>query len=127
MEAYPATPTVVPSPSPAASVAPARSAPAGSTGSEEPSGPGILAAPPTSTPTLLPRTMGSPSAPTAGRTYVVQPGDTLQQIAAHTDGNPSAWPRLTRANVQLLLDPSWLQPGEQLIVPRGCLPLASSP
>jgi Tfp pilus assembly protein FimV len=51
------------------------------------------------------------------RVHVVQPGETLWQIAAQVAGDPHLWPRLYRANRDQIVDPSRLYPGQVLSVP----------
>ena len=58
----------------------------------------------------------SPSA-AAERVHVVQPGETLWQIAAEVAGDPHLWPRLYRANRDQIVDPSRLYPGQVLTIP----------
>ena len=43
--------------------------------------------------------------------HVVQPGESLWQIAAQTGGDPQLWPVLYRANRDQIKDPSRLYPG----------------
>jgi nucleoid-associated protein YgaU len=60
----------------------------------------------------------APSAPAFGeRIHVVEPGDTLWQIAAEVAGNPHLWPALYRANRDQIKDPSLLHPGQRLSIP----------
>lgn len=60
-------------------------------------------------------------APPAGadvdRVHVVQPGETLWQIAAVLTGDPHRWPELYRANRDQIKDPSTLYPGQRLAIP----------
>jgi len=53
----------------------------------------------------------------AERVHVVQPGETLWQIAAEVAGDPHLWPRLYRANRDQIVDPSRLHPGQVLTIP----------
>ena len=54
---------------------------------------------------------------TADPVHVVQPGETLWQIAAALSGNPHRWPELYRANRDQIKDPSLLYPGQRLAIP----------
>ena len=49
--------------------------------------------------------------------HVVQPGETLSQIAARFAGNPGLWPLLYRANRDQIKDPARLYPGQALRIP----------
>lgn len=49
--------------------------------------------------------------------HVVQPGETLWQIAALLSGNPHRWPEIYRANRDQIKDPSTLYPGQKLSIP----------
>ena len=49
--------------------------------------------------------------------HVVQPGETLWQIAAALSGNPHRWPEIYRANRDQIKDPSTLYPGQELSIP----------
>jgi nucleoid-associated protein YgaU len=51
------------------------------------------------------------------RVHVVQPGETLWQIAAQVAGDPHLWPHLYRANRDQIVDPSRLHPGQVLSIP----------
>ncbi len=53
----------------------------------------------------------------ADEVHVVQPGETLWQIALRLSGNPSRWPELYRANRDQIKDPSLLYPGQRLAIP----------
>ncbi len=59
--------------------------------------------------------MVSPAA--ADRVHVVQPGESLWQIAAVVTGDPNLWPLLYRANRDQIVDPSRLYPGQRLSIP----------
>ena len=50
--------------------------------------------------------------------HVVQPGESLWQIAAQTGGDPQLWPVLYRANRDQIKDPSRLYPGQALLIPE---------
>ena len=49
--------------------------------------------------------------------YIVQPGDTLERIAAKWLGAGSEWPRLVDANRSRIKDPNLIQPGLKLLIP----------
>ena len=49
--------------------------------------------------------------------YIVQPGDTLERIAAKWLGDGSEWPRLVEANRSRIGDPNLIKPGLKLIIP----------
>jgi nucleoid-associated protein YgaU len=55
------------------------------------------------------------AAPAGPRTYTVQPGDTLADIATLFYGAPEAWRQITAANPGL--DPAKLAPGTVLVIP----------
>ena len=50
--------------------------------------------------------------------HVVQPGESLWQIAAQTGGDPQLWPVLYRANRDQIKDPARLYPGQALLIPE---------
>ena len=62
----------------------------------------------------------SPSTTRAGEPaeHVVQPGESLWQIAAQLGGDPQLWPVLYRANRDQIKDPSRLYPGQALLIPE---------
>ena len=49
--------------------------------------------------------------------YIVQPGDTLERIAAKWLGDGSEWPRLVEANRSRIKDPDLIKSGLKLIIP----------
>ena len=49
--------------------------------------------------------------------HVVQPGESLSQIAGRLAGNPGLWPLLYRANRDQIKDPARLYPGQALRIP----------
>ncbi|HUL57860.1 MAG TPA: LysM peptidoglycan-binding domain-containing protein [Anaeromyxobacteraceae bacterium] len=53
----------------------------------------------------------------AGREVEVRAGDTLWDLARRHLGDPFAWPRLHRANRELVADPDLIFPGQRLRVP----------
>ena len=58
--------------------------------------------------------------------YIVQPGDTLERIAAKWLGAGSEWPRLVDANRSRIKDPNLIQPGLKLIIPPPREPAIAS-
>lgn len=54
----------------------------------------------------------------ADRVHVVEPGESLWQIAGVMTGNPYRWPELYRANRDQIKDPTRLYPGQRLAVPE---------
>ena len=66
-----------------------------------------------------PRSAPAPaSAPgAAGRTYTVQPGDTLSKIAKEHLGNANAYMKIFEANKDQLTDPDKIKPGQVLHIP----------
>lgn len=69
-------------------------------------------APPAATPAA-----SAPSEP-APRVHVVQPGDTLEQIARKYYGNPARWQKIYFANNALLSGGRPLKPGMELEIPE---------
>ena len=57
-----------------------------------------------------------PAAP-AGKTYTVQPGDTLSKIAKEYLGNANAYMKIFDANKDQLNDPDKIRPGQVLRIP----------
>jgi len=49
--------------------------------------------------------------------HVVQPGESLWQIAAASIGDASLWPAIYRANRDQIVDPHVLHPGQRLAIP----------
>ncbi len=64
---------------------------------------------------VVPAAATVPAAPAGPRTYTVQPGDTLADIATLFYGAPEAWRQITAANPGL--DPAKLAPGTVLVIP----------
>lgn len=52
------------------------------------------------------------------RWHVVQPGETLWEIAGEAVGDPWLWPALYRANRDQIADPSVVYPGQRLAIPE---------
>lgn len=59
------------------------------------------------------------SAASAGRTYTVQPGDTLSRIAKAELGDGNAYMRIFNANKDQLSDPDKIKPGQVLKIPAS--------
>lgn len=56
---------------------------------------------------------------TSGRTYTVQPGDSLSAIAQHYLGDASRWPQIYDLNKDTIgPDPNVIQPGQVLTLPN---------
>ncbi len=53
----------------------------------------------------------------AGRTYKVQPGDTLSKIAKQFYGNASDYNRIFEANQDKLQNPDLIKVGQELVIP----------
>ena len=53
----------------------------------------------------------------AGKTYTVQPGDTLSKIAKEHLGNANAYMKIFDANKDQLSDPDKIRPGQVLRIP----------
>jgi pentose-5-phosphate-3-epimerase len=54
---------------------------------------------------------------TGGRTYKVQPGDTLSKIAKEFYGNANEYNRIFAANRDKLESPDKIQAGQELVIP----------
>ncbi len=54
----------------------------------------------------------------SGRTYTVQPGDTLSKIAREMYGDPNAYNKIFNANRDQLSDPNRIKPGQKLVIPE---------
>jgi nucleoid-associated protein YgaU len=74
------------------------------------------AAPRAAAPAPAPASTGT-SAAAAGRTYTVQPGDTLSKIAKEHLGNANAYMKIFEANKDQLTDPDKIRPGQVLQIP----------
>jgi nucleoid-associated protein YgaU len=57
------------------------------------------------------------SGASAGRTYTVQPGDTLSKIARDHLGSANAYMQIFEANKDQLSDPDKIRPGQVLRIP----------
>ncbi|MGI9073477.1 MAG: LysM peptidoglycan-binding domain-containing protein [Bryobacteraceae bacterium] len=53
----------------------------------------------------------------SGRSYKVQPGDTLSKIAKEFYGNPNDYNRIFAANRDKLESPDKIQAGQELVIP----------
>ena len=51
--------------------------------------------------------------------YIVQPGDTLERIAAKWLGSAALWPRIYDANRSRIKDPNRIRAGLKLLIPAG--------
>jgi nucleoid-associated protein YgaU len=58
-----------------------------------------------------------PAMGTSGKTYTVQPGDTLHKIARKYLGDGNAFMQIFNANKDQLTDPDKLTPGQVLKLP----------
>lgn len=61
----------------------------------------------------------SSSAASAGKTYTVQPGDTLSKIAKAELGDANAYMKIFNANKDQLSDPDKIKPGQVLKIPAN--------
>lgn len=59
----------------------------------------------------------SANASTSGRTYKVQPGDTLSKIAKEFYGDANEYNRIFAANRDKLENPNKIQAGQELVIP----------
>ena len=59
------------------------------------------------------------SAPKPGHTYTVERGDTLSEIAEDAYGDSSRWPRVAKANADLIVDPDQIDVGWKLDLPAA--------
>jgi len=61
--------------------------------------------------------VASANASSSGRTYKVQPGDTLSKIAKEVYGNSNEYNRIFAANRDKLDHPDKIQAGQELVIP----------
>jgi nucleoid-associated protein YgaU len=54
----------------------------------------------------------------SGRTYTVQPGDTLSKIARQLYGDANQYNKIFNANRDQLSDPDRIKPGQKLMIPE---------
>ncbi len=67
----------------------------------------------------LPQPQTATSSPsTGGRTYKVQPGDTLSKIAKEFYGNANDYNRIFEANSDKLDSPDNVRAGQELVIPQ---------
>lgn len=52
------------------------------------------------------------------KTYMIQPGDSLWNIALRTYGDGSLWPLLYSANVRGIVNPHLVFPGQTILIPE---------
>jgi nucleoid-associated protein YgaU len=74
----------------------------------------VTGGPPTAAPAAAP---AATTGAGAGRTYTVQPGDTLSKIARDHLGNAGAYMKIFEANKDQLSDPDKIKPGQVLRIP----------
>ena len=55
---------------------------------------------------------------TPQRRYVVQRGDTLNDLSQTYWGDPNLWPLIYQANEEAVVDPDFLTPGQELTIPE---------
>jgi nucleoid-associated protein YgaU len=60
---------------------------------------------------------GAPSTP-AGRTYTVQPGDSLSKISKQFYGDANKYMKIFEANKDKLSDPDKVRVGQELVIPQ---------
>jgi nucleoid-associated protein YgaU len=61
---------------------------------------------------------GGPAPAAGGRSYSVQPGDSLSKIAKKFYGNANDWKRIFEANRDRIKNPDLIQPGWTLKIPE---------
>ena len=72
---------------------------------------------PDKTPPLDSNRTGAPTRKPNGRTYIVQPGDTLASISRKFYGSRARWKQILKANRNDIDDPKKLEAGQRLIIP----------
>jgi len=60
---------------------------------------------------------GAAAAPVGGRSYTVQPGDTLWKISQEMYGHGSKYMKIFEANTPMLENPDKIFPGQELVIP----------
>lgn len=78
----------------------------------------VAPAPPQEEPPLALSQPPSPPVDGAGGSYVVQPGDTLGNIASQIYGDPRLWPLIFEANRDKLANPNLIRVGLKLRIPK---------
>lgn len=69
--------------------------------------------------TSLPQPQAAGASPSSsGRTYRVQPGDTLSKIAKEFYGNANEYNRIFEANRDKLQSPDKINAGQELVIPQ---------
>ncbi|HEX2252959.1 MAG TPA: LysM domain-containing protein [Thermoanaerobaculia bacterium] len=63
-----------------------------------------------------------PVPPPDAQVHVIEPGDTLWDLAARFSGDPYLWPQLWERN-QYILDAHWIYPGDPLVVGVEVVPV----
>lgn len=91
-----------------------------------PLGAGFPEVTPTPQPTPEPTPTPTPEPVPAQRTYTVEPGDNLWDIAAKELGNPILWPEIWDANKAAIPNSAVIHPGQVLVIPDGAS-VATSP
>jgi hypothetical protein len=62
---------------------------------------------------------GTPGPTVSDRRYIVQPGDTLTDIARRMLGNPNRWPEIYGLNKDKIENPDLIYPGQSLKLPAS--------
>ena len=61
----------------------------------------------------------APQDSATARSHTVRKGDTLWDISGTYLGDPFRWPDIYRLNTQVVENPHWIYPGENIILPGG--------